>query len=1017
MNWVKLCLHNKVIIYLSALFLALFGIFSLFHSPISPFPSVKINNITITLSYPGANAETVEKQVTDEISANLQSINNIKYIIANTQAGSASFELSLNDASENALLQTQMEIMQAIASVNLPKSVPQPLITREMGTSSLVSYFISSKTHKLFYLSNFILSEMMPYFRALPDVFVWTGDLQGAVQIQLDPEKVAQYRLNPLNIAEMVNHNYATAPLGSLYLAGQTYVLNSDKNFNRLHTLKNMVIAYQRSDANTSKVIRGRPIYLKDIAEVRFAPKITASPPYSSFNGNIAAEIDLLTHANANPFKVSSIASQYAAKLQLQHPNDLKISPTFDMAKIMRTSMHEVIFTIFIAAVLVLLVALVFLGRFRITLIPIITIPVCLLGAASLIYLLGISLNIITLLAMVIAVGLVVDDAIVVVEHITCLIEQGTAKHKAIIEGTSEIATTVIGITLTLLAVYLPILFVGGSIIAIIKPFALTLAASVFISGIIALTLTPVMATALISSKPPNRFQTFFNHFLSVVIHRYHALLKHAFKYPKRILGLFSILLLIGAYSALKLPKEVFPKDPSGIIMVRVSGTAADNTATIKQTLNRFKAFYHIPESDYYAMNISTDPVTGKLRGKLMLHIKDPYLTQNQAIADKLNAFIRKAHIENTYAMMNPFSRSGGDSDIGFYLYGADHNLRVKSAKSITEKMRNNPAFSIVNNTIAAPKKQFAFMIDSVKAARLGISREDISALLSVYYGGFTLDNNFMIDGLSVPVIVQMQSADLQNPKSLEKINITSPLDKKAYPMTAFVTMKLITKPLMIQSFNNKEAIEISANLAHGYSLADGIKQIDQILSLPSNEKLQYHYVDNADDYLESNGQTLWVLIMGVLSIYFLLVVIFRNLIDPLIIMLTVPFSMIGGALSLYLVGGTLNLYSVLGLITLIGLITKHGILIIQFANRELKRHLSVKQAIMNATGLRFRPIMMTTLAMIFGALPLLLSQNIMYVARANLGIVIIGGLVIGTVFSLFIIPMVWLIVKSYRKH
>jgi multidrug efflux pump len=323
--------------------------------------------------------------------------------------------------------------------------------------------------------------------------------------------------------------------------------------------------------------------------------------------------------------------------------------------------------------------------------------------------------------------------------------------------------------------------------------------------------------------------------------------------------------------------------------------------------------------------------------------------------------------------------------------------------------------FTIVNNSESRLQKQFRFDIDEVKARRLGIERQDIINLISLYYGGYTLSKHISIDGLSVPILLKMDDQDLKDPSSIEKLLIYSDKMKKSYPLSAFVHLSLISKPLMMQSFNNRPAIRIDANLAKGYSLKDALPVIEKVVS-NVGPATQYQYVGNVESYLEGNNQTLWIAVMGVMCIYFLLLLLFRNLLDPFIILLTVPFSVIGGALSLYFIHGSLNLYSTVGLITLVGLITKHGILIIQFANAELKRGQLVKDAIMSATALRFRPIMMTTLAMIFGALPLIMSHELMYVSRQNLGIVIVGGLVVGTIFSLFIVPLVYLIFKGQRR-
>ncbi|MCF6776630.1 efflux RND transporter permease subunit [Thiotrichales bacterium 19X7-9] len=1010
-NWVESILKQKLIIYLLALVICIAGLFSLFTITIAPFPAVNINKIYITITYPGANAETVNKQVTSEVIQGLQTINNIQSIIANTQSGLTQIILSLNDVSRQALLQAQIDIMQAIQSAHLPTSVSQPEIQVARGQSGLIEYMVMSKKHSLFEVTNFINATIKPFFSSLPGVVLYTANLNPAVKISLNPVMLAKYRLNPLAIAQLIDSNYQSAPLGSLYVASEQYILNASDNLNTLNSLKHLVIGYEGGDANATF---GQPIQLSDIASISFAPQLSAITPYASVDGQLASYVNLNTQTNANPFKIKEATASYINKLQHQVGNEYHIKEVFNMASIMQTAMDEVVFTIIIACMLVIIVALLFLGRFKTTLIPIATIPVCLLGAVVVIHLLGLSLNIIVLLAMVISVGLVVDDAIVVVENITTLLERGMPKYQAVIEGTATIAMTVIGITLTLVAVYLPLVFIDSLVIQVIKPFALTLAASVLISGIIALTLTPVMAITFTSDKAPNQYQLWFEKVLARIILIYHNSLNFVLTFPKTMILSLVVLLALSIYIVSFLPKMVFPADPSGTIKVTVNANPTDTVATIRQKLALFEPFYHKKTLKDYIIHIDQDPDSGKLTGTLLLSYKDKYIKENSQFLDEINSFIKKKKINNTFARINSFS-NWSNTDLEVYLYGGSNQKKVDSiAKEITNKLKDSSLFATVNNSISSYKKQFDFNIDSAKSEQVGISREDIINLLSTYYGGYILNNNFSIVGLSVPIVVKLGDHNLLDPGSFSLLTITSKTTGKSYPLSAFVSLKLVAKPTSVMSFNNQATVDIKANLNQGKTLSEAISTVNQLINNYGGE-VQYQYVGNAKDYLSGNNQTILIVLFGLLCIYVLLTLVFGNLVDPFIILLTVPFSVIGGALSLYLINGSFNIYSILGLITLVGLITKHGVLIIQFANNELKNAKPLKEAILLATEHRFRPIMMTTLAMIFGALPLLLSSNIMYVSRQNLAIVIMGGLIIGTLFSLFIVPLMYEVIKGAK--
>ena len=1014
MKLVEACIKNKLIVYILTIALCLVGLFSIYTITISPFPSLKFNTLLIDLNYPGANAQTVQKQVVNEISTRLESIDNLQYIYANASGGSAHIQLDLeDDISKDQLLQAQMQVMQAISSSNLPTSVQQPKISQASASSSLITFMVTSDKSSLFDLNNFVKSKLHPKFSSLPGVQLQESDSNPVVKISLSPMMLAKYQLNPQQVFETINQNYKSSPLGSIYIDKQQYILNIADNFNSLNALESLIVGYSsKQDVQNNKLAYGVPIYLKDIANISFTSRDIVARSFASFNGVNASRISLSTSSLSNPFSISKASRNYVNSFKDNLPDGMKITVTSDTSLIMKSAMTDVAFTILIAAILVLIVALIFLGRLKTTIIPIITIPVCLLGSMIFVNFLGFSLNLLTLLAMVIAVGLVVDDAIVVVENITRYVEQGFKKKDAIVQGTSDISLTIVGITLTLLAVYIPVVFSAGSTAGLIKPFALTLASSVFISGIIALTLTPVMAFGFICTSAPNNYQKAFDKFFHKIIDFYHALLKCVLKIPKTSLIVVIVLVFFGGLYALKLPKQLFPNDPNGSVAITIEGTSIDDINSLNNKIKLFSSFYKSDKVKGYESSINIYPVSGILTASLHLKYKMKYLRQNEEFANKINAFIKKNNITNASANILKFS-DWGSFDLQFIIYGGSNINQVnKEARQITNLMKKSPMFLMVSNRINKPQKQLSFNINSVKSSSVGISREDITQALSTYYGGSQLSNYFSIAGLSVPVVVQMSEDNLKDVSSVDKIQIKSDLTGKYYPLTEFVSVKLTAEPLMISTFNNQPSVTINANLNKGYDLGKAIPFVNDLVK-KNAPQMQLSYSGNAQDYLKGNAQTIWIAILGIACVYFLLAILFKSIVDPFVIMLTVPFCVIGGALSLYLIGGSLNIYSTVGLITLVGLITKHGVLIVQFANDELKKGAKVKDAVLLATHHRFRPIIMTTLAMVFGALPLLFSSGMMYVSRENLGIVIIGGLIIGTFFSLFIVPLVYTLVKK----
>ena len=1010
MRWVALCLKNKLLIYLAAVGLCCLGLFAITQMPMTPFPLGQHPQISIQFSYPGANAQTVQKQVTSRVVDAMRAISNVQSVFAQSSVGSAQIMLVLSSNSSTNLLQTQIEVSQAISASHLPVSVSAPVISTTSSWSSLLTVTVTSKQYDTFKINNFIQSRLYPKLSGLPGVFLLFPTQHPEIKIELQPVKLARYGLSAVKVAQHVEAANQATPLGQLYLNQKPYILTLNSSTSSLAAFRQLIIGYLHSSSD-NKV--GTPVRLGAVATISFAPQSIIPTAYSEYNGKVVGEISLATSNLANPFSVSQKVHHYVQQLNQSAPGDIKLSINSDSSIMMLQSIHEVVLTIAIASVLVLLIALVFLGRFSSTVVPVLTIPICLLGAFFVIWLLGYSINFVTLLAMVIAVGLVVDDAIVVVENVTRYIEEGKSKKEAVIQGAAEIALTIIGITLTLLAVYLPIVFLSAGAATMLKSFAIPLAMAVLISGVVALTLTPVLSMIFVTEKSDNAYQVTFNHLMHRVISVYQTMLSTVIRLRWFSVFILALLITLGGYFCIKLPHDIFAPDPNGNVRVTLTATPQDTIQTLIKQAHRFTPYFHNKMVDKYFISVNKDPNLGKLTANILFQLKDRYLRQSAQFSAAINDFIRQQHISHAAASMMISLNSGDGLDLSYQLYGGADTAHVNQmAEVMTKLMRHSPVFSLVENDLGYPVPQLSFKIDAVKAASLGLYQSDIAQLLSTYYGGMTLSNEFSIDGLTVPIVVQLDSQDRKNPSSIQNLMIRSPLTQKDYSLSQFVDLKTVAKPLSLSTLNGQPSVSVMANIAKGFAMGDAITAVNQLLRdhMPS---MQIQYDGNARSYLEGNKQTVMIAALGLLCIYTLLALVFQSLLDPLIILLTVPFSVIGGALSLYWIHSSLNVFSILGLITLVGLITKHGVLIVHMANDDMKRGLSVREAILSSTRHRFRPIIMTTLAMVFGALPLILGGEQLYVSRLNLGMVLISGLVIGTLFSLFIVPLVYSLLKK----
>ena len=1013
MQWVKYLLDNKKIVYLLTLLTCVVGIVCLSMMSIAPFPPIQWESMTIRLSYPSANAQTLQQQVIKKILPGLQAINNINKITTTAQSGSARMDLVLNHANDNEVLRTQIKIMQVIAASQLPSAVATPSIELHKGQSSLVNYNISSDTASLFDIQNFIAAVLVPKFRTFPDVILrGTFDADPVVKISLDPQAIAFYHLDPLNINQIINQHHRSSPLGHLHIDKQNYQLNMHNQVDTLAALGEIVVGYRTGEPHHKHPSDVQVVRLRQIADIRLAPRDGLAHKFSQSNGKTAAFLWVNTQSLSDPFSVNKQAADFIKRLRDKLPHNIVINKTFDMAALMQTSIDEVMITILIASLLVLAVAAIFLGRLKVTLIPIATIPVCLLGALIIVYSCGFSLNILTLMALVLAVGLVVDDAIVVVENISRYLEQGMNKYDAVVHGTTDIAYTVIGITLTLIAVYVPIVFLDAQVVVLFRLFAVTLAAAVFISGIFSLTLTPVMSLLLLNNASANNYQKAFEKRLKIIIAYYHRVLCQVLGFSKRTLCVVIIVVLCAGWFIVDLPKKVFPTDPNGYISVNIAGMPQDSMDSMREKVHRLRHFMHDKRIRDYYVDIAAKPTTGLLDAKIGLLMDPEQRKQTLLFVEEVKQYIKQHKLTNISVRAYNVANMGGDFDLSYYVYtDADAGALSHQVEKIKRAMQAMDMFSMVASDSNHMRKQLSFSFNSVKAASLGIERAKVMQLLSNYFAGFTLDNHFSIAGLDVPIVIQLNDKDLQDPQVLEKLMIQSPLNNKYYPLSSIISTQLVVEPLSIMTLNGKLATVINANLNKGYTVADSIAAMDSLFK-DGMPRVKYQYTGNALHYLESSNQSLMIGLLGMACVYLLLFLLFNNLIDPLIILLTVPFAVVGGALSLYLIDGSINLYSTLALITLVGLITKHGILIVKFANQSLKQGHSVHDAILLATRYRFRPIIMTTFAMILGAVPLLFGSHLFYMARMHLGVVIIGGLIVGTLFSLFVIPLVYALMK-----
>ena len=1009
MRLIDFCLKKPLVVCIFAMAIFIIGFFCMRQMSLTMLPLPEARAIQVNVTYVGASPSTVQNEITSKLVNALQSIEDVDLISANSKAGSSRINISFASLSGLQAIQRLSEINQVVSSTPLPSGANQPVVTRFSGRNGLFDFFIASKTATPLELLDYYNAKLKMPLKKIEGVSLVEvmADIQSSVvRIKVDPRKVAQYNLSLSDIKDTLNSVNQSLPAGSLAITGHNYLINIAAKTDSLPSIANIIIGQAR-----------RIIRVKDIASISYEDVNIVPLTRSRLNGQHVIGVELDSTGSSDPIRITQQVKNLLNKARASLPPGMKIIESYNSGELIHNAIMDVFVTILIAAFLVIVICLLFLGRFRNTLIPIVTIPICLSGAFIFLSLFSFSINMFTLLAMVVAIGLVVDDAIVVVEHITIYVEQGMRLDQAVVRGSKEIAVTIIGITLTLVAVYLPTLFMTNVFAIWYQQFTVTLAVCVLLSGLLALTLAPLMCHYLLTADAPNRYQVSFQQKLNRVIAGYHYLLEHVLTYKKTALLLTAMLIAGGIYYCLLIPKSILPKDPTISVLATVHPAPGDTVDTLMIRMQKAFANFRVNDKRIFEryMTASIDPDTGVLTGSFRAFSALPYVKEIPELTEQMNHYIKTKTKLNASAVLHEMFTFGSNGDIALLIQDSNEQRALHAAKKIGTALKGKPQFLSVDVGSPPIQPQYNIKINVAKAYRAGISPADLRSLLSLYLGGGKLSNDVAIGSESVPIYLQLANPYLHDPNVLQLLTIKNNQGKRL-PVSDFASLKMQPQATVITTVNNRPSVAININLAKGYSISDGLPLVEQALD-HQGPGVMHRYIGLVTEYIKNNKNATMVFLFGILAVYLLLTLLFNSLLDPFIILFTVPFSLIGGALSLYVINGTINIVSIIALITLVGLITKHGVLIVYFANVEQRKGLSILDAIMTASAHRFRPIMMTTLAMAAGSLPLIFATGMGYMMRMQLGVVLCAGLLIGTIFSLFIVPLVYLLLKQIRER
>jgi hydrophobe/amphiphile efflux-1 (HAE1) family protein len=1011
----ELSLKRPVLAIVMNIIIVLFGIIGFRFLGVRDYPAIDPPNISVRTSYPGANADIIESQITEPLEKAINGIAGVKNLTSSSSQGNSSitveFELGYN--LEEAANDVRDKVSQAVRS--LPEDLDAPPVVTKADASSdfIISMTIQSETRNPLQLTEFATNNLVERIQTIPGVSsvnIW-GEKKYAMRIWFEPEKMLSFNITARDIQTALQRENVELPSGKI--SGNNTEL-SVRTFGRLDTeeeFSNLIV----------KNIGGRDIKLADVATVVLGPENEESVLKESGIPMIGLAVS--PQPGSNYVAIADEFYKRFAQIEKEIPADIKIEMSVDQTIFIRNSISEVKETLVLAFALVVLIIFLFFRDWIVAIRPLIDIPVSLIGAFFIMYLSGFTINVLTLLAIVLATGLVVDDGIVVTENIFKKMEQGMDKYKAAREGSKEIYFAVIATSITLAVVFLPIIFLQGFTGRLFREFGIVVAGAVLISAFVSLTLTPVLNVYLTRKGGASHgwFYRVTEPFFKGMEDGYHHLLKGFMKVRWMALVIvfvcFGLIFFIGN----KLQSELAPLEDRSQFRLQVTGAEGTSFDAMEKNMDRISFLIEdsVPEKKV-AVAVTAPGFTGSgsVNTGFVRILLTPPAERNrsqQQIVDAISKNLPKYNEVRAFAIQEQtisVNRRGG-LPVQFVLQNNNfEKLRSVLPKFIEEANKGN-VFAGVDADLKFNKPELKINIDRLKASELGISVGDISELLQISLSNRRL-GYFIRDSKQYQVMGQVLRKDRDDPTDLKNLYVRNAAGQM-FALDQFVTFTEETTPPTLYHFNRYKSATISAGLAPGKTIGDGIKEMERIADKLLDESFTTALSGTSRDFAESSGNTLFAFVLALILIYLVLAAQFESFVDPLVIMFTVPLAIAGAVLSLWLFDQTINIFSQIGMIMLIGLVTKNGILIVEFANQKKQAGMLKKDAVIEAATKRLRPILMTSLAMSLGALPLALSLGAASTSRIPLGIVIVGGILFSLVLTLFVIPAMYSFLSSKK--
>ncbi|HMW12544.1 MAG TPA: efflux RND transporter permease subunit [Chitinophagales bacterium] len=1004
----SLSLRRPVFAIVINIIIILFGVIGYTFLGVREYPSLDPPVINVRTSYTGANADIIESQITEPLENAINGVQGIRTISSASNQGSSNItvEFDLGADLETAANDVRDKVSQAIRL--LPQDIDaSPVVSKaDANSDAIISMTIQSDSKNVLELTDYAVNVLQERVQTIPGVSsiqIW-GQKKYAMRLWFDPQKLAAYQLTAIDVQNALNKTNVELPSGKIAGQNTELTVNTLGRINTPDEFNNMII----------KDVNGKAVRLKDIGYATLGTENFETSLKNNAVGMVA--LALVPQPGANYVEISDEFYKRLEKIKKEIPSDIKLDIALDNTVFVKNSILEVKETLFIAIVLVVIIIYLFFRDWVIAIRPLIDIPVSLIGAFFIMYIFGFTINVLTLLAIVLATGLVVDDGIVVTENIFKKLEAGMPKMQAAREGSEEIFFAVISTSITLAIVFLPIVFMQGFVGSLFKEFGIVVAGAVLISAFVSLTLTPVLNVIL--GKKVHKNSWFYDKtepFFKGMEDGYRDMLNSFMK--KRLIAIPIVVLCLALiyFIGKNLQSELAPMEDRGAFRTMMSAPEGTSYTAMQDYVDKVSEFVidSVPEQRLM-LSVTSPGFTGSGAAnsafmRIGLKDKSERTRSQDDIAQYLQRNFSKFNLGKAFVIQDQTISVGSarfGQPIQFVIQNFNFEKLQNTIPKFMEEVSKSPVFIGADVNLKFNKPEVNVIIDKDKATALGVSVQDIAQTLQFSMSGRRF-GYFLKDGKQYQIIGQAQYEERNKPEDLKNIYVRNNAGA-LISLDNLIRIEELAKPPQLYHYDRYKSATVSSGLAPGKTVGDGIAEMERIAKQVLDESFTTSLSGTSRDFAESSSNTMFALILALVLIYLVLAAQFESFIDPFIIMMTVPLALAGALLSLWIFGQTLNIFSQIGMIMLIGLVTKNGILIVEFANQSRAKGMGKSEAVAYAAVMRLRPILMTSLAMALGAVPIAIAFGAGSTSRVSLGIVIIGGIMFSLILTLFVVPAIY---------